>query len=126
MDVISDRDVANHGREPSPSQSDQAHEQRPAWVIPGLPTLIGALAAMAIGIALTVVAGSSHDGVLEAVGIVVIVIAGVSFGGLFVVAPNEARVLVLFGRYTGSVTEAGWWWCNPFTKRQRISLRVRN
>ena len=40
--------------------------------------------------------------------------------------PNEARVLILFGRYVGTVTEAGWWWCNPFTKRPKVSLRVRN
>jgi regulator of protease activity HflC (stomatin/prohibitin superfamily) len=126
MCVISDRDVANGALEPGVSQSDQAHEQQPAWVIPGLPTLVGALAAMAVGIALTVVAGGSHNGALEAFGIVVIVVAGLSFGGFFVVQPNEARVLVLFGRYIGSVTNAGWWWCNPFAKKQKISLRVRN
>ena len=55
-----------------------------------------------------------------------VVSVGVSYSGLFVVQPNQARVLILFGRYIGSVTEAGWWWCNPFAKKQKLSLRVRN
>jgi regulator of protease activity HflC (stomatin/prohibitin superfamily) len=46
--------------------------------------------------------------------------------GLFVVQPNEARVLTLFGRYAGSVRNDGLWWVNPFTSKKKISLRVRN
>jgi regulator of protease activity HflC (stomatin/prohibitin superfamily) len=46
--------------------------------------------------------------------------------GFFIVQPNEAAVLVLFGKYSGSVKKNGWWWVNPFTKRQKISLRARN
>ena len=124
MAVISDRDVANGVLEPGLSASDHAHEQRPAWVLPGLPTMVGALVAMAVGIAVTATAGK--NGGVIAPGVIVIVIAGCSFGGFFVVQPNQARVLILFGRYIGSVTEAGWWWCNPFAKKQKISLRVRN
>jgi len=86
--------------------------------------MVGALVAMAVGIAITATIGK-HGGAI-ALGVVVIVIAGVAFGGFFVVQPNQARVLILFGRYVGSVTEAGWWWCNPFTKREKVSLRVRN
>ncbi len=104
--------------------SDQSHEQQKAWVIPGLPTAVGVVAALALGIALAATAGK--NGGVIAVGIVVIVIAGFGFGGFFVVQPNESRVLILFGRYIGSVTEAGWWWCNPFAKKQKLSLRVRN
>ena len=84
------------------------------------------VAALALGIVLTIVAGTSHSAGLEVVGIVLIVVAGFQFGGFFVVQPNESRVLILFGRYIGSVTEAGWWWCNPFAKKPKISLRVRN
>ena len=124
MDVISDREAANEALEPGLSVSDQAHEQRAAWILPGLPTFVGVAAAMALGIALTATAGSNGGPI--GLGIVVIVIAGLGFGGLFVVQPNEARVLILFGRYIGSVTEAGWWWCNPLAKKQKVSLRVRN
>lgn len=50
----------------------------------------------------------------------------VSFGGLMIVNPNEAKVLVLFGRYVGSVKTAGFWWVNPFNVKRKVSLRVRN
>ena len=46
--------------------------------------------------------------------------------GLFVVNPNEAKVVTLFGRYVGTEKRAGLWIANPFTRRRRISLRVRN
>jgi regulator of protease activity HflC (stomatin/prohibitin superfamily) len=46
--------------------------------------------------------------------------------GLATVQPNEALVLVLFGRYTGSVRRDGFFWVNPFCTRRRISLRMRN
>jgi regulator of protease activity HflC (stomatin/prohibitin superfamily) len=46
--------------------------------------------------------------------------------GFTVVQPNEARVLVLFGRYIGSIRESGFWWANPFAEKRRVSLRIRN
>jgi regulator of protease activity HflC (stomatin/prohibitin superfamily) len=124
MDVISDRGVAKETLAPAMLASGQAHEQRPAWVIPGLPVMVGALALMALALVATIVAG--HNSALRVIGIIVIAVVAVSYGGLFVVQPNEARVLILFGRYIGSVTEAGWWWCNPVAKKQKLSLRVRN
>ena len=50
----------------------------------------------------------------------------VAFGGLFVVNPNEGKVLQLFGRYVGSVRVEGLRWTNPFYTKRRVSLRVRN
>ena len=46
--------------------------------------------------------------------------------GLFVVNPNEARVLQFFGRYVGTVRDPGLRWANPFYTKRRISVRVRN
>jgi regulator of protease activity HflC (stomatin/prohibitin superfamily) len=46
--------------------------------------------------------------------------------GLFVVNPNEARVVTLFGDYIGSKRTTGLWWVNPLTMRRRVSMRVRN
>ncbi len=46
--------------------------------------------------------------------------------GFFVVQPNEGRVLVLFGKYIGSVRESGFFWANPFAVKKHISLRIRN
>lgn len=45
--------------------------------------------------------------------------------GFYVVQPNQAAVLILFGRYRGSAKENGFWWTNPFVKRVPISLRAR-
>lgn len=49
-----------------------------------------------------------------------------SFFGFLVVQPNEARVLVLFGKYIGSVRTDGFWWANPLAVKRHISLRIRN
>lgn len=49
-----------------------------------------------------------------------------SFFGFLVVQPNEARVLVLFGKYIGTIRKDGFWWANPFAVKKHISLRIRN
>ncbi|MCP4121585.1 MAG: SPFH domain-containing protein [Bacteroidetes bacterium] len=46
--------------------------------------------------------------------------------GYFIIQPNESKVLVLFGKYAGSVREDGFFWSNPFFSKRRISLRARN
>ncbi|MEZ5315850.1 MAG: SPFH domain-containing protein [Vicinamibacterales bacterium] len=46
--------------------------------------------------------------------------------GFFVVNPNEAKVLQLFGKYAGSVKTDGFHWANPLLSKKRISQRVRN
>jgi len=46
--------------------------------------------------------------------------------GYVVVQPNDSRVLILFGKYSGTVRDSGFWWVNPFTIRKRVSLRIRN
>ncbi len=53
-------------------------------------------------------------------------LSALGLAGLFTVAPNEARVLQLFGAYRGSVRDEGLRWANPFYTKKRISLRVRN
>ena len=68
-------------------------------------------------------AGAPLDGILW---ILLGVLAFICLSGLFVVNPNDARVLTLFGKYIGTVKEAGFFFANPFAVRRRISLRVRN
>jgi regulator of protease activity HflC (stomatin/prohibitin superfamily) len=48
------------------------------------------------------------------------------FAGFFIINPNEARVLTLFGKYVGSVKRDGFHWANPLFKKRRISLRIHN
>lgn len=50
----------------------------------------------------------------------------VGFLGLFIVNPNEGRVLQLFGDYRGTVKAPGLRWASPFYTKRHISLRVRN
>jgi regulator of protease activity HflC (stomatin/prohibitin superfamily) len=58
----------------------------------------------------------------------VLLIAGGMFclAGLFMLQPNEAAILTLFGQYTGTDRTEGLRWANPFTRKRRISLRSRN
>ena len=46
--------------------------------------------------------------------------------GLIVVNPNESRVLILFGKYVGTIKQNGFFWVNPFYVKKKISLRARN
>ncbi len=48
------------------------------------------------------------------------------FVGLFIVHPNESKVLILFGKYVGTVRDNGLFWANPLFIKKKISLRARN
>jgi regulator of protease activity HflC (stomatin/prohibitin superfamily) len=52
--------------------------------------------------------------------------AFISLFGFQAVAPNEARVYLLFGVYRGTVSQSGFYWVNPFYSKRKISLRIRN
>ncbi|WP_300614825.1 SPFH domain-containing protein [Dokdonella sp.] len=102
--------------------------ERKAFSVPGLPV---ALAFIAIAIAAFVWLGSGlTQGKPQPlhVGAVVVLVGVLAFlaKGLFQVQPNQGQVMQLFGRYAGSVRDAGLRWTNPFYSRRGISLRVRN
>ncbi|MBR1957270.1 MAG: SPFH domain-containing protein [Bacteroidales bacterium] len=65
-------------------------------------------------------------GLTAILGIVAIIVGLVMFGGLMVIEPNQARVLVFFGKYRGNFLKEGFWWVNPFISVKKISLRARN
>lgn len=46
--------------------------------------------------------------------------------GLFVLQPNQARVMIFFGNYRGTYRDTGYFWVNPFMTKKKISLRIRN
>jgi len=66
----------------------------------------------------------------QVLGIVAAAVTGVVvlllWAGLFIVNPNEAKVLQLFGHYVGTVHQQGLRWANPFYSKRKISVRVRN
>ena len=53
-------------------------------------------------------------------------IVGILWAGFFMVHPNQARVLQLFGAYAGTARESGLRWANPFYSKKAVSTRVRN
>lgn len=63
-------------------------------------------------------------GIISSV-LVMLLLIGLCFG-FFMVQPNEARVLQLFGAYAGTAREPGLRWANPFYTKKAVSLRVRN
>jgi regulator of protease activity HflC (stomatin/prohibitin superfamily) len=100
--------------------------ERAAATLPGLPVLLVVLLALGVLVyALVTEAFGGSPGVMitEAV---LILLACFLLLGVFVVNPNEGRVLQLFGDYVGTAKTAGLRWANPFYTKKRISLRVRN
>ncbi|MBS1199350.1 MAG: domain / Band 7 family protein [Proteobacteria bacterium] len=59
-------------------------------------------------------------------GILLILAGIISLPGYMAIAPNDSRVLLLFGEYKGSVRDSGFFWVNPFFTKKKLSLRVRN
>ncbi|MER7111245.1 SPFH domain-containing protein [Streptomyces sp. NPDC000229] len=95
----------------------------------GLALLLG-LAGLAAGVCL-VVAGAATGSTgakvtLILAGVLVAILSFLAMCGLNMVAPGEARVVQLFGRYRGTIRDDGLRWVNPLTSRVKISTRVRN
>ena len=84
------------------------------------------LAAGVVGIGLFVSGFSPISSGLITVGAILAAAAAWAGSGLTQVAPGEARVVQLFGRYTGTIRTEGLWWVNPYAKRRKVSTKIRN
>ena len=101
-------------------------QEIPRTAISGVLALLVLLLAVFADVALFVV-GIVQESPLIVIGSVLLFVVLVFLlFGLFIVNPNEARVLQLFGRYVGTVGDQGLRWANPLYTKRRISLRVRN
>lgn len=60
------------------------------------------------------------------IGGILLFLSVISLPGFFIVEPNNASVLLLFGEYKGTVKDYGFYWVNPFMSKKKISLRVKN
>lgn len=92
----------------------------------GFVMLFVAIAVMAAGVWGIVHAVNVDYGLTAIIGIVAILVGLVMLPGLMVIEPNQARVLVFFGKYRGNFLKEGFWWVNPFMSVKKISLRARN
>ncbi len=109
--------------------------EREVKALPGIPMLLVLLAVIVAAIYGFVDGVTTADGspgtpsavMIQIIGSVLVFLLSVFLlAGLFVVNPNEARVLQLFGDYVGSTKTAGLRWANPFYTKKRVSQRVRN
>jgi regulator of protease activity HflC (stomatin/prohibitin superfamily) len=82
-----------------------------------IPSFIGS-------VALLVVAARSGELAPTVACALLVAFLGFLFAGLFVVNPNEAKVLQFFGSYAGSAREPGLRWANPFYTKKKVSLRA--
>lgn len=92
--------------------------EKQTWALNGFFGLL--LVALLFGLGLYFLSEGSLIGIL----FLLLFAAGIT--GFFIVHPNEAKVLIFFGQYLGSVRRSGFWWGTPFTIRKKVSLRVRN
>ncbi|WP_236793008.1 SPFH domain-containing protein [Amycolatopsis sp. GM8] len=97
-------------------------EERRALTAPGALMFLVSVLVVAGGVVVLVIG----DGGLRAVGIVLVVAGLVLLRGLTAVAPGEARVVQVLGRYAGTLRVAGLQWVNPIAARRRVSTRIRN
>jgi regulator of protease activity HflC (stomatin/prohibitin superfamily) len=100
--------------------------ERDSHGLPGIPVLLVLLTALGIQSWLLVIgiqAGRPLFVVAVSLGLAITLVL---LCGLFMVNPNEGKVLQLFGRYVGTAKIQGLRWANPFLSKKSVSLRVRN
>jgi len=99
--------------------------ERLATVVLGWPIALATVIIGLLGIGL-LSAGAATGGAGLGLGGALLGIALFIGGGLTPVAPGQARVVQLYGRYIGTVRTEGLQWVNPLTKRRKVSTRIRN
>ena len=103
--------------------------ERTARFLPGVAMLVAGIVLVLAGIGVLVLAAHRSHGAaagLVLLGVLILIAAGVALGGLTPVAPGQARVIQLFGRYHGTIRDSGLQWVNPLTRRITVSTRIRN
>jgi regulator of protease activity HflC (stomatin/prohibitin superfamily) len=97
------------------------------WTMVGVVIGLVAAAVLAFSVATsTATEGevTTTGGVLILLGIVAVLAGGVISAGFYLVSPNMSKVLVLFGRYYGTVREEGFFWTYPWMTKRKVSLRI--
>jgi hypothetical protein len=92
----------------------------------GIAVLLLSLAIMIVAFYAFFIGTKSSNGYMVFSAIVTLVFSIFIMTGLYMVEPNQAAVLSLFGKYVGTVKEQGLRWNNPFFNKKKISLRTRN
>ncbi len=117
--------MTEHLNLPAPQVRERIARGASGWPVLALSLVVILLSVIAF------VIGVQQDEVavvlsLIGLGILLLVAALIAAAGLTPVAPGEARVVQLLGRYTGTVRTDGLRWVNPLTARRKVSTRIRN
>lgn len=94
--------------------------------LPGITTLLVLGAVVLLSIGFFIASARDFDGSGMLVAGLLILTCVACLPGFFMVEPNQAAVLSLFGKYVGTVKEQGLRFNNPFFKARKVSLRIRN
>ncbi|MDR1221741.1 MAG: SPFH domain-containing protein [Tannerella sp.] len=99
--------------------------------LPGIPVLVFNLALSIALIFLFARVASSNlpnlwMGLSVAAILLLFIFSCIAYAGLMQIEPNEARVMIFFGKYEGTVKENGFFWVNPFYAKKKLLLRARN
>ena len=86
-----------------------------------LVTLFFAISLTVLGIGI-----ANKFGLQVVLGLIALLVTLFVTNGFLIVQPNQAAVLLFFGKYVGTVKENGFFWVNPFIVKKKISLRARN
>ena len=70
--------------------------------------------------------GEYGGGWLLGISVILLVATIITMCGLFQLEPNEAKITTWFGKYSGTITQTGFYWINPFYSSKKLSLRARN
>lgn len=100
--------------------------EKPANKLNGFVMLFVTFAILALDIYLLVQGIKTENLQILWIFIPLLLVFFLMLSGFIIVQPNDSRVLILFGKYSGTVRQSGYWWVNPFTVRKRVSLRIRN
>jgi hypothetical protein len=100
--------------------------ERQTNAVPGLPVLLALLVTVGLSIWGIVKAAEDDSTLMVVTGFVLIALQIFLMAGLFVVNPNEGKVLQFFGDYVATATRPGLRWANPLYTKKTVSKRVRN
>lgn len=100
--------------------------ERIRTTLPGIPFTIGFIVLHLVGLTLIGFAVPDQNWWLLGAGVLINLLIAPLWIGLFMVAPNEVKVLQLFGAYAGTVRDPGLKWANIFFQKTKVSTRIRN
>ncbi len=102
------------------------HKEKSITTLPGGVMILVILAALAASVILFILGLGQHSVGLIVGAVLLFLVTMLGLGGFFVVNPNEAVALLLFGNYKGTTRQDGFHWANPFLRAIKVSLRARN